>query len=582
MAPDLYRVIALEDNPVAIILRHLQDGVIRIGVSRVLGLEGLGLFQVVLLEDQLAVNRGKGSRGQAGLVVEVGIFGNRVVGILHPDRGRHLCRGDHHGLPDDLRLRAVPLPVFAAKPEVIQLGSRGGLGGFNELARFPAIPGHALAAHHQAAKEAFLLKGDLHLFSFHLVAAVNRSGAGNVLAVLLGKGPAGHAHPGMQFVVVVDASGIGRIEIGLHHHAHVFAIVGKVHVLHLADVGKADVIRIGCPVALHLGEIERHPGHPPGIPPSLDQGFHSRCIDPAIPAVAGPLAPDRTTDGIRNNGSNLAVEELGRSAPHAGDSREVRAAGHLAPGLRNPAGLLLPCLQVLAVFHESLAALLGERIRIVNKVAVFFQLGMILYRLALGKGLNPRVAVGTEQDSDGNVQLLIELVGKGKGEGRESTRGAGFLPALLRSGPLLRIKGGHGGNVDFPDGHVLRGRGNFLGQLIAHALARRPDHVGLPGGEPDLADQHPLERDRFPLVVPYLELPFLPGCLQGIEFHHPVTVLIRHGGLCLPGKLDADFVSRFIKTPDRNIGFPLQDHVVREGNRQFQLLIGGRHAENHQ
>ncbi|MBG69212.1 MAG: hypothetical protein CMN06_03650 [Roseibacillus sp.] len=121
----------------------------------------------------------------------------------------------------------------------------------------------------------------------------------------------------------------------------------------------------------------------------------------------------------------------------------------------------------------------------------------------------------------------------------------------------------------------------MLCQLVAHALARRPDHVGLPRGEPDLSDQHTLERDRFTLVVPYLETPFLPGSPQRIEFHHPVTILIHHGGLGLPGKLHTNFISRFIKTPDRNLGFPLQDHVVRKGHRQFQLLIGGRHAECH-
>ena len=242
---------------------------------------------------------------------------------------------------------------------------------------------------------------------------------------------------------------------------------------------------------------------------------------------------------------------------------------------------ILPRFQVGVILLEGLAALPCQWVRIVNEVFVTLKFRVRLYRFALGESLDAGVAVGAEQDTDGHVQFLVEFVGKGKGEGGESTRGAGFLPAFLRSGLLLRIKGGHGGNVDFPDGHVLRGRGNFLGQLIAHALPGNPDHVGLPGGEPDLSDQHPLERDRFPLVVPYLEPPFLPGSLQRIEFHHPVTVLIRHGGLGLPGKLDADFVSRFIKTPDRNLGFPLQDHVVREGDRQFQLLIGGRYAESH-
>ena len=127
---------------------------------------------------------------------------------------------------------------------MIQLGSRSGLGGLNELARLPVILGHALAADHQAAKEAVLFERDHHLAAVHFVSAVNRAGVGNLLAVLLGQSPAGHAHPGVQFVVVVDATGVGRIKVGLDHHAHVFAVVGKEHVLHLADVGKAHVVRI--------------------------------------------------------------------------------------------------------------------------------------------------------------------------------------------------------------------------------------------------------------------------------------------------------------------------------------------------
>ncbi len=225
--PDLYRMISLQNDSIPVILRHLQNGIVGVCPARILCLQGCRFVEVVLFEDKFTVDCSEGSRRQPGSVVEVGVLGNGTVGILHPDRGRHLCRGDHHGFPDDLRLRAVPLPVLATKPEVIQLCSGGGLGGLDEPPRFPAVLGHSLAAHHQATKEAFLLKGDPNLFSFHLVAAVNRTGKGNVLAVLFGEGPSGHPHPGMQFVVVVDTSGIGRIEIGLHHHAYVLAVPGK-------------------------------------------------------------------------------------------------------------------------------------------------------------------------------------------------------------------------------------------------------------------------------------------------------------------------------------------------------------------
>ena len=62
MAPHLYWVIALENNPVAIIFRDLQNGIVRIGVLRVLRLESSSLFQVVLFKNKLAFNKSKGSR----------------------------------------------------------------------------------------------------------------------------------------------------------------------------------------------------------------------------------------------------------------------------------------------------------------------------------------------------------------------------------------------------------------------------------------------------------------------------------------------------------------------------------------
>ena len=183
--------------------------------------------------------------------------------------------------------------------------------------------------------------------------------------------------------------------------------------LHLPNIGKSDFLGVSRPVGLHLREIEGHSGHLPGIPPSPDQGFHPRCIDPAVPAVAGPLTPDGTADCVGNHGSNLAIEELGRTAPHPGDPRQTGASRHLPSGLRRMTRHVLPCFQVVIILLEGLATLLGKWIRIANEVFIILELPVRFNRLPLGEGLNPRVAVGTEQDSDRNVQLLIELVGKG-------------------------------------------------------------------------------------------------------------------------------------------------------------------------
>ena len=255
---------------------------------------------------------------------------------------------------------------------MVELVSWGGSCGFHEFPRFPVLLGQALVAHHQAAKETFLLEGHQHLFPHHFVPFINRASVGDIPAIFFGQRPARHAHSRMKLIIVVDSTGVRRVEVGLNHHPHVLLVVGKVHMLNLANVGKANIVGVGRPIALHLREIKRHLGHAPGIPPTLDQRFHPGRVNPAITTIAGSLAPDGTTNPVGNDRSDLAIEKLGRPTPHACNSGKVRAAGHLAPCLSNLAGLLLPCLQVLIVALEGGTALLGQGIRIENKIGVFF------------------------------------------------------------------------------------------------------------------------------------------------------------------------------------------------------------------
>ena len=146
--PNLYRVIALENDSITIILRHLKNRVVRIGVLCVLRLESSNFFHIVFLKDQFAINHGKGSRRKAGLVVEVGVFRHRVVGILHTDGGEYLPGTDQHCITNDHRLGGVPLPVSSADAEMVKLVTRGGSCGFHEFPRFPIILGHALITNH--------------------------------------------------------------------------------------------------------------------------------------------------------------------------------------------------------------------------------------------------------------------------------------------------------------------------------------------------------------------------------------------------------------------------------------------------
>ena len=200
----------------------------------------------------------------------------------------------------------------------------------------------------------------------------------------------------MKLVVVMDSTRPSRVEIGLNHHPHVFTVVFEEQVLNLPNVGKTDGIRVRRPIALHLRKIKRHLGHAPGISPALYQGFHPGRVNPAVTTVAGPLTPDGTADGVRNNRSDLAIEELRRPTPHPGDSREVRSRRLPAPCLCHPPGLFLPCLQIRVVSLIAIAALLRERIRIANEIGVPSEFRMLLNRLALGKGLDACITVGTE------------------------------------------------------------------------------------------------------------------------------------------------------------------------------------------
>ena len=49
----------------------------------------------------------------------------------------------------------------------------------------------------------------------------------------------------MQLVVIVNASRVGGINIGLDNHAYVLAVLDEELVLNLADVGKAYGVGIG-------------------------------------------------------------------------------------------------------------------------------------------------------------------------------------------------------------------------------------------------------------------------------------------------------------------------------------------------
>ena len=119
----------------------------------------------------------------------------------------------------------------------------------------------------------------------------------------------------------------------------------------------------------------------------------------------------------------------------------------------------------------------GERVGIVDEVSIALELGVRLDGLALGEGLDARVAVGAEENADGHVEFLVKLVCEGKGQRGKPTRGAGLFPAVIRGGAFLGVQRGHGIDVDLADRNILLGRGQIVRQLVAHAFAGGPNHV---------------------------------------------------------------------------------------------------------
>ena len=212
--------------------------------------------------------------------------------------------------------------------------------------------------------------------------------------------------------MVVDALWACGVEVRLDDHADIFAVIDKELVLCLADVGEANGVGVGCSVALHLGEVEWHVGHVPCVSPTFDKGFHPSGVDSAVVAVAGSLAPDGAADGVGDDRVDFAVEELGRAAPHAGDAGEVRALRDFAAGACDFSGFVLPFIEVGVVFFVSSASLLGEWVGIVHELGVALEIGMGFDGLSLGECLDASVAVGAEEDTDGDVEFLVEFVGK--------------------------------------------------------------------------------------------------------------------------------------------------------------------------
>jgi hypothetical protein len=71
-------------------------------------------------------------------------------------------------------------------------------------------------------------------------------------------------------------------------------------------------------------------------------------------------------------------------------------------------------LQAFVILLIGIATLLGQWIGVVHEIGISLELCMRFNRLSLSECFNPRIAVCAEQNADGNVQFLVEIVGKGQ------------------------------------------------------------------------------------------------------------------------------------------------------------------------
>src|SRR5690606_26450263 len=145
-------------------------------------------------------------------------------------------------------------------------------------------------------------------------------------------------------------------------------------------------------------------------------------------------------------------------------------------------------------------------------------------------GLECAAAPGAVDDADGRIQRAVQ------GDGEVAGDGAEFAGAFRGGGRPAAVGGGEGDgggvalDVEVADEREAGGGDFFPG---IGGVAEGPFHVGLAGGEPDLADEHVAHDDGvFPA---HDEFARRSGGGQRRQRHAPAPVGRGGGGGALPG-----------------------------------------------
>ena len=237
--------------------------------------------------------------------------------------------------------------------------------------------------------------------------------------------------------------------------------------------------------------------------------------------------------------------------------RVLRLAARLGPALglglrrgRRPLGHLLlelglrgfeVCLLLLPLFVEHLED------------------GMRGELVALHPRLGGAAAPSIVDEADRHAERLVQLPPEEIADGRELAdrfRRAGLPRALEVPLRFLNTNLRHRDEAD-----VRKLRGGFLEVGIVR-LVHAPLHVRLAGADPDLADEHVIERDR---VLPLHRERVRAAVLHDwVEQHVPCAVWTRRRGLRLPTERHGDGLAGIGLAPDFVVDALLDDHVVAE------------------
>jgi len=187
--------------------------------------------------------------------------------------------------------------------------------------------------------------------------------------------------------------------------------------------------------------------------------------------------------------------------------------------------------------------------------------------LAAGPGLDAGAAPGSVDDADGHAEFPAELFGEKVADGGELGGGLRRGACPLPGDGVAR--GGQRSLVDVEHAQLrVVGRGDIFGPVIG--VGQFPLHVGLAGGEPDLADEDVVD-DLFGAAFHAESVRAAGGQLRAGEFPSAIGGGDDlHGRWCGRRAFDGegDDLLRVVLTPDRVGLIALQHQVVGEQRRE--------------